>query len=168
MKNLKSKKKGFTLVELLAVIAILAIIGAVLIPNLTGFKDKAHKSNIQASAKAVVSTAKNYATEVDKNPLKEKDLLFEYAGKHAEFAAMLDLDSMKTRDAEVLLQTPMEHLEKVARGEMTVKTEDGKVQMTIEGVSGSPIVSIADNDKVGIDDSLSYKNDETGGTDETD
>ena len=30
------------------------------------------------------------------------------------------------------------------------KTEDGKVQMTIEGVSGSPIESIADNDKVEI------------------
>ena len=166
MKNLKSKKKGFTLVELLAVIAILAIIGAVLIPNLTGFKDKAHKSNIQASAKAVVSTAKNYAAEVDKNPLEEGKPLYEYASEHEDFAAMLDLDSMKTRDAEVLLQTPMNCLEKVAKGEVDVKTKDGKVQMTIKGESGSPIESIADNDKVEIAQSLSYKNGGTGGTDE--
>lgn len=170
MKNLKSKKKGFTLVELLAVIAILAIIGAVLIPNLTGFKDKAHKSNIQASAKAVVSTAKNYATEVDKDPLKDGRSLFEYAKaeENEGFADMLDLDSMKTRDAEVLLQTPMNCLEKVAKGEMDVKTNNGKVQMTIKGVSESPIEieSIADNDKVEIDQSLRYKNGGTGGTDE--
>lgn len=165
MKNLKSKKKGFTLVELLAVIAILAIIGAVLIPNLTGFKDKAHKSNIQASAKAVVSTAKNYATEVDKNPLVEDEPLYKYASDHEEFAAMLDLDSMKTRDAEVLLQTPMKYLEKVAQGEVTVKTNNGKVQMTIKGVSGSPIESKSDNDNGKIDSTVSYKTDET--TDDT-
>lgn len=159
MKNLKSKKKGFTLVELLAVIAILAIIGAVLIPNLTGFKDKAHKSNIQASAKAVVSTAKNYATEVDKKPLEQKEKLFEYAKANKEFADMLDLDSMKRRDAEVLLQTPMEYLEKVAQGEVTVETNDGIVQMTIIG--GPTISSVSDDDNGDIDSSVSYK---TGGT----
>lgn len=162
MKNLKSKKKGFTLVELLAVIAILAIIGAVLIPNLTGFKDKAHKSNIQASAKVVVSTAKNYATEVDKNPLESNDPLYKYATEHKEFAAMLDLDSMKRRDAEVLLQTPMRYLEKVAQGEVDVKTNDGKVQMTIKGGPEEPIESISADDKGDIAESVSYN--KTGGT----
>lgn len=165
MKNLKSKKKGFTLVELLAVIAILAIIGAVLIPNLTGFKDKAHKSNIQASAKAVVSTAKNYATEVDKDPLKDERPLFLYAKaeENEGFADMLDLDSMKTRDAEVLLQTPMNCLENVARGEMTVKTNDGIVEMKIK--DGPEIKSKSKDDKGKINSEVSYKTDET--TDDT-
>ena len=45
---------------------------------------------------------------------------------------MLDLDSMKTRDAEVLLQTPMNRLKDVAEGNIKVKTSNGKVQMTIE------------------------------------
>lgn len=158
MKNLQSKKKGFTLVELLAVIAILAIIGAVLIPNLMGFKDKAHKSNIQASAKAVVSTAKNYATEVDKDPLAEEDPLFEYANDHSEFKDMLDLDSMKTRDAEVLLQTPMDRLKEVAQGDIKVKTSDGKVQMTI-GSDTSPIESVSDNDDDPVDSSVALEED---------
>ena len=158
MKNLQNKKKGFTLVELLAVIAILAIIGAVLIPNLMGFKDKAHKSNIQASAKAVVSTAKNYATEVDKDPLAEDKQLFEYAKGNPEFKDMLDLDSMKTRDAEVLLQTPMNRLKDVAEGNIKVKTNDGKVEMTI-GDDNNSIVSKSADDKGSVDDSVALKKD---------
>jgi prepilin-type N-terminal cleavage/methylation domain-containing protein len=165
MKNLQNKKKGFTLVELLAVIAILAIIGAVLIPNLMGFKDKAHKSNIQASAKAVVSTAKNYATEVDKDPLAENTQLFEYANDHVEFKDMLDLDSMKTRDAEVLLKTPMNRLKDVAQGDIKVKTSNGKVQMTI-GSDASPIESVSDNDDDPVDSSVALKSDSDSGSDE--
>jgi prepilin-type N-terminal cleavage/methylation domain-containing protein len=165
MKNLQNKKKGFTLVELLAVIAILAIIGAVLIPNLMGFKDKAHKSNIQASAKAVVSTAKNYATEVDKDPLAENTQLFEYANNHLEFKEMLDLDSMKTRDAEVLLKTPMNRLKDVAQGDIKVKTSNGKVQMRI-GSDTSPIESVSDNDDDPVDSSVALKQDSDSGSDE--
>lgn len=153
MKNLQSKKKGFTLVELLAVIAILAIIGAVLIPNLMGFKDKAHKSNIQASAKAVVSTAKNYATEVDKDPLASEDPLYKYARENPDFNDMLDLDSMKTRDAEVLLKTPMNKLKDVAQGDIKVKTSDGKVKMTI-GDDATEYASVSDNDDGPVDSSV--------------
>lgn len=158
MKNLQSKKKGFTLVELLAVIAILAIIGAVLIPNLMGFKDKAHKSNIQASAKAVVSTAKNYATEVDKDPLTSGEELYAYARNNPAFNEMLDLDSMKTRDAEVLLQTPMNRLKEVAEGKIKVKTSNGKVQMTI-GSDTTPIESVSDNDNDPVDNSVALEED---------
>ena len=153
MKNLQNKKKGFTLVELLAVIAILAIIGAVLIPNLMGFKDKAHKSNIQASAKAVVSTAKNYATEVDKDPLVSEKPLYEYARANSEFNDMLDLDSMKTRDAEVLLKTPMKKLKDVAQGDIKVKTSDGKVKMKI-GDDATEYASVSDNDDGPVDSSV--------------
>ena len=130
-----------------------------------GFKDKAHKSNIQASAKAVVSTAKNYATEVDKDPLAEKTQLFEYANKHSEFKDMLDLDSMKTRDAEVLLQTPMDRLKEVAEGKIKVKTSNGKVQMTI-GSDTSPIESVSDKDDDPVDSSVALKEDSDSGSDE--
>lgn len=142
MKKLQSKKKGFTLVELLAVIAILAIIGAVLIPNLMGFKEKAHKSNIQASAKAIVSTAKNYLAESEVDLLADsssfKSVRVDATGNETDFGKMLDLSTLKKRDAEVLDQVPMEDMKKLANGDFEVKsinsgTDKGKIKLTVSG-----------------------------------
>jgi len=142
MKNLKSKKKGFTLVELLAVIAILAIIGAVLIPNLMGFKEKAHKSNIQASAKAIVSTAKNYLAESEVDLLADGTITFKEArggdGEETDFGKMLDLSTLKKRDAEVLDQVPMNQMKNLANGNFTVESinsgqDKGKIKLIVSG-----------------------------------
>lgn len=48
-------KKGFTLIELIVVIAILAILAAILIPSLTNYLAKAEASRDQANARALYS-----------------------------------------------------------------------------------------------------------------
>ena len=48
---MKNKKKGFTLVELIVVLAILAILAAMLVPALTGYIDKANEKKIIAQAR---------------------------------------------------------------------------------------------------------------------
>lgn len=45
-------KKGFTLIELIVVIAILAILAAILIPSLTGYLAKANRAKDQANCRA--------------------------------------------------------------------------------------------------------------------
>lgn len=59
-RNKNKKKKGFTLIELIIVIAILAILAMILVPMIGGYRDKAEKSNIQASAKTVLSAMQAY------------------------------------------------------------------------------------------------------------
>lgn len=48
----KRNKKGFTIVELVIVIAVIAILAAVLIPNLSRLVEKANESKAMQQAKA--------------------------------------------------------------------------------------------------------------------
>ncbi len=54
----KKKKKGFTLIELMAVIAIIAILAAVLVPTVTGYINRSKKT-------AIVSQVRNVITAVE-------------------------------------------------------------------------------------------------------
>ena len=50
--QIKKNKKGFTIIELVIVIAVIAILAAVLIPTFSTVIDKSHKSNALSRAKS--------------------------------------------------------------------------------------------------------------------
>jgi len=52
-----SKKKGFTLIELIVVIAILGILALIAIPRLAGFSDKARQANDRELASIIAHSA---------------------------------------------------------------------------------------------------------------
>ena len=60
---MKNKKKGFTLVELIVVLAILAILAAMLVPALTGYIDKANEKKVVAETRQIVIAAQTIASE---------------------------------------------------------------------------------------------------------
>ena len=63
-KKLKeNNKKGFTLVELIFVLVILAILAALLIPALTGYIDKAKNKSIVAETRQTVMAAQTLVDE---------------------------------------------------------------------------------------------------------
>ena len=73
-KNAKNNKKGFTLIELIVVVAILVALMLMLVPKLTGFTNDAKKTANQANARAIYTaivaseSAKDtgmYTTEYD-------------------------------------------------------------------------------------------------------
>ena len=59
----RSKKGGFTLVELIVVLVILAILAALLIPALTGYIDKAKNKKIVAETRQIVTAAQTLFDE---------------------------------------------------------------------------------------------------------
>ena len=56
--------KGFTLVELIVVLAILAILAAMLVPSLTGYIDKAKKAKSLANARGFLNAAQTVCSEL--------------------------------------------------------------------------------------------------------
>jgi type IV pilus assembly protein PilA len=64
MSNLKKKlSKGFTLIELMIVVAIIGILAAIAIPNFLKFQCKAKQSEVKTALKAVYTTQLAYSGE---------------------------------------------------------------------------------------------------------
>ena len=59
----RTNKKGFTLIELVVVIAIIGVLAAILVPTMMHFVKKARLKTANANAKLVFTTAKTKATE---------------------------------------------------------------------------------------------------------
>ena len=67
----KMNKKGFTIVELVIVIAVIAILAAVMIPTFSGIIDKANKSAAEQEAAALWK--ETYALDLSDGELDGQD-----------------------------------------------------------------------------------------------
>ncbi len=62
-KNLLSNSSGFTLVELMVVVAIIGILAAIAVPQYSKFQSKARQSEAKISLAAIYTAEQTYATE---------------------------------------------------------------------------------------------------------
>ncbi|HEW78456.1 MAG TPA: prepilin-type N-terminal cleavage/methylation domain-containing protein [Phycisphaerales bacterium] len=58
--RLNHNEKGFTLIELMIVIAIIGILAAVAIPNYISFRDKAYCSGVESDANSILGSLADY------------------------------------------------------------------------------------------------------------
>ncbi len=60
LQKLRSNKKGFTLIELMIVIAIIGILAAIAIPNFIAYRNKAFCSAAESDAQAIMAGLADY------------------------------------------------------------------------------------------------------------
>jgi type IV pilus assembly protein PilA len=61
-----TKNKGFTLIELMIVVAIIGILAAIAIPNFLGFVSKARRSEVKSNLEAIYRAELAYFGEKDR------------------------------------------------------------------------------------------------------
>ena len=60
LQKLRGNSQGFTLIELMIVIAIIGILGAIAIPNFIAYRNKAFCSATESDAKSIAATIADY------------------------------------------------------------------------------------------------------------
>ena len=99
----KNKKKGFTLVELIVVLAILAILAAMLVPALTGYIDKANEKKIIATARQYYVAAQTVVSEAYANDIEIKGIMIQKNNANEVYnIRKIDIKDNKTTSIDYL------------------------------------------------------------------
>lgn len=69
LRKLTNNKKGFTLIELMIVIAIIGILAAIAIPNFISYRNKSYCSQAESDARGTASAIADYFSEPDHTSL---------------------------------------------------------------------------------------------------
>ena len=143
MKHLLKNQKGLTLVELLAVIVILAIVSAIAVPAIGGIIDNSRYSAVKADATSVLNAAKMYFMD---NPEGETST----TGKTGEVSVQTLLNENFLESAGKI--PPVATVKKGSPNSLTAGPIDYSGDKTVQ-FNGATLDEINQDENKGSDDS---------------
>ena len=104
------KKKGFTLIEMVAVVAIIGILAAILVPKITGYMKEAKKTGVIDQARKV---SQAYETAVMKGKASNIDTSADGSAKNIKNVTMLSLLDIKYTENGGTVTANSDDIEKI-------------------------------------------------------
>lgn len=119
-----SKKKGFTLVELIAVMAIIVILATTIAPKVLGYIDKGKKTNAIEEARQVVLAVDSYNVSNSEKEIASDEAYSAFKDKIAD-ANFIDKSDIKY----IADGNTYDELNKIVKGKSDFKIEDGLIKI---------------------------------------
>lgn len=130
--NKKKNNKGFTLVELVIVVAILAILGGLLAPQYTKYVEKSRKAADADNLEEMVKAVQVYEADTDNDTLKPSETVYTITMKTTETKVS---DELKKAVEEYVPDYASKKLKSKKWGDAGIKADilvgkDGKLTVT--------------------------------------
>ena len=94
--TLNRNQKGFTLIELMIVIAIIGILAAIAIPNFIAYRNKSYCSSVESDANTIAAKIADYFAIPTNTSVSTNSLTFEATGANTWHVGANNMNSVIT------------------------------------------------------------------------
>lgn len=128
--NKNKKTKGFTLIELIAVVAIIGILAAILVPKISGYMMQAKKTKVLDQARKVVTAVESYNLKRSSDDKMNKD---ETVGDLQSTSGVKDLIADETFE-NLTTEATVENCYDIVQGQADFDFQEGTEELDTDSI----------------------------------